>query len=171
MCGGTSVTTLEHVLPKADYPEFAVLSFNLVPCCDGCQRRRSNKGKNQAFIHPYFDRSLLTALSLEIQFTPPFSVVIFELIANGVVGHELERTKKHLENSVPPLLLRRHMRRLWHKWHARFYGHSLSDLVTRLNHDLHSEQRDAPNSWESAFLRGLLRDTRAQTWMHQTEPG
>lgn len=91
MCGGTSVATLEHVLPKADYPEFAVLSFNMVPCCDGCQRKRSNKGAQYEFIHPYFDVQIMAALRLEATFTPPYDKVLFRLHPGGLAGRDLQR--------------------------------------------------------------------------------
>lgn len=50
--------TLDHYLPKANFPRHAVLPKNLVPCCCDC-----NTGKNAAFgahaheqaLHPYLD--------------------------------------------------------------------------------------------------------------------
>lgn len=58
MCGGHGVTTLEHVFPKATYPEYAVFSANLVPACS-CNHRRGTKSHGglpgQRILHPYFD--------------------------------------------------------------------------------------------------------------------
>ncbi|TAJ74910.1 MAG: HNH endonuclease [Sphingobium sp.] len=52
------VRTLDHYLPKANFPRHSVLPKNLVPCCRDC-----NTGKNAAFgaqaheqaLHPYLD--------------------------------------------------------------------------------------------------------------------
>jgi hypothetical protein len=53
------VNTLDHYLPKANFPLYSVLPANLVPCCRDC-----NTGKSNVFplsitgqgIHPYFDK-------------------------------------------------------------------------------------------------------------------
>ena len=57
-CGFGQASTLDHYLPKSKYPQFSVLPFNLVPCCQDC-----NTGKSTAIattaegqsLHPYFD--------------------------------------------------------------------------------------------------------------------
>ena len=60
-CGGLGqVWTLDHYLPKANFPAYSVHPSNLVPCCRDC-----NSGKNASFgsvtheqtLHPYLDKS------------------------------------------------------------------------------------------------------------------
>ena len=170
MCGGTSVATLEHVLPKADYPEFAVLSFNLVPCCDGCQRRRSNKGNKYDFIHPYFDHALLDSLRLIVRFTPPYYGVLFLIFPLGVTGVDLLRAQRHLKESIPGRLFQRHMKSLWLKWHKRGYRDKEVETRRRLFEDLGEAEQLALNSWEAAFLRGLSQDSVVLSWMANNPP-
>lgn len=59
LCGGLGhVFTLDHYLPKSNFPLYSVLPANLVPCCRDC-----NTGKGTSFgtiaqhqpIHPYVD--------------------------------------------------------------------------------------------------------------------
>lgn len=58
LCSHRSVETLDHYLPKADFPRLAVTPINLIPSCFTC-----NKGKlassptkpEEETIHPYFD--------------------------------------------------------------------------------------------------------------------
>jgi hypothetical protein len=59
-CGGLGhAETLDHYLPKANFPSFSVHPSNLVPCC-----RRCNSAKKALFgmqeheqtLHPYLDR-------------------------------------------------------------------------------------------------------------------
>lgn len=59
-CGGLGqVRTLDHYLPKANFPAFSVHPKNLIPCCRDC-----NDGKNSSFgigadeqaLHPYLDQ-------------------------------------------------------------------------------------------------------------------
>lgn len=60
-CGGLGqASTLDHYLPKANFPTYSVHPNNLVPCCRDC-----NSGKNTSFgpgthkqtLHPYLDRA------------------------------------------------------------------------------------------------------------------
>ena len=57
-CGIGSVSTLDHYLPKAEFPTFSVLPYNLVASCKDC-----NTGKLASYartqgaqtLHPYYD--------------------------------------------------------------------------------------------------------------------
>lgn len=41
-CGGMKVGhRVDHFLPRSRYPEFSILSDNLVPCCDDCNLHKS----------------------------------------------------------------------------------------------------------------------------------
>ncbi|PGS41705.1 hypothetical protein COC58_12380 [Bacillus cereus] len=42
-CGIGEPVTLDHYLPKGLFPEFSILSINLVPCCDPCNRTKGEK--------------------------------------------------------------------------------------------------------------------------------
>lgn len=169
MCGGTGVAALDHVLPKANYPEFAIYSFNLVPTCDACNRRRSNKGANYHFVHPYFDHSLLDALRLEVMFRAPLDAVRFSLVAKGVVGTNLQRVNDQLQHTLPVLLFRRQMRARWKEWHKRFFK-NIKTAETRLLDDIELIDDTARNSWDTAFLWGLAGDESARNWMAATPP-
>lgn len=58
-CGIGEPRTLDHYLPKEDFPEFSILSKNLIPICGTCNS--SYKGiqwienGNRLFIHTYYD--------------------------------------------------------------------------------------------------------------------
>lgn len=58
-CGGIGrPKTLDHYLPKANYPQYAVLPQNLIPCCRDCNTGKSNAlavVEDEQSIHPYFD--------------------------------------------------------------------------------------------------------------------
>ncbi len=57
-CGISSVRTLEHYLPKAQYPDLAVVPVNLIPCCRDCNTEKLDAkidGIEDQNIHPYFD--------------------------------------------------------------------------------------------------------------------
>ncbi|WP_052427519.1 HNH endonuclease [Neobacillus niacini] len=57
-CSITKARTLDHYLPKAKFPTFAVTPVNLVPCCRDCNSEKDasfSNAANEMFIHPYYD--------------------------------------------------------------------------------------------------------------------
>jgi len=65
-CGHRDIETLDHVLPKGQYPVFAVTPINLVACCSDCNRFKQStfpESERHAILHPYFD-DVTTALWL-----------------------------------------------------------------------------------------------------------
>lgn len=59
LCGGVGhVRTLDHYLPKANFPLYAVMPTNLVPCCRDCNSEKLNAfaaARGNQTLHPYFD--------------------------------------------------------------------------------------------------------------------
>lgn len=57
-CEVGRVTTLDHFLPKENFPLLAVAPMNLVPCCRDCQAEKASffpHDNEQQILHPYFD--------------------------------------------------------------------------------------------------------------------
>jgi hypothetical protein len=59
-CGISESSTLDHYLPKEQYPEFSVFPKNLVPSCAVCNTRKRDgildEGTNvRMFLHPCYD--------------------------------------------------------------------------------------------------------------------
>ncbi len=56
--------TLDHYLPKDQFPEFAITAANLAPMCDICQGEKLaetvTSANERIFLHPYFDKFLDT---------------------------------------------------------------------------------------------------------------
>jgi hypothetical protein len=58
-CGFGHVSTLDHYLPKANFPLLSILPINLVPSCADCNKGKSNAiavSKEEQCLHPYFDQ-------------------------------------------------------------------------------------------------------------------
>ena len=47
-CTLSEPDTIEHILPKEKYPEFAVHLYNLIPCCSKCNRHKSDDVRDKA---------------------------------------------------------------------------------------------------------------------------
>lgn len=59
LCGRGIATTLDHQLPKSEYPILAITPANLVPACSTCNQKKSNKDaadESEMLLHPYFDQ-------------------------------------------------------------------------------------------------------------------
>lgn len=57
-CGQREVATVDHYLPKAHYPVFAVTPENLVPSCRDCNTTKLDakfEEHAQETLHPYYD--------------------------------------------------------------------------------------------------------------------
>ncbi|MDQ7860344.1 HNH endonuclease [Peribacillus frigoritolerans] len=40
-CGIGDTNYMDHYLPKDDFPEYSIHSYNLVPCCSYCNEKKS----------------------------------------------------------------------------------------------------------------------------------
>ena len=78
MCGSFHSGTLDHLLPKTDYPVFAIFGRNLVPACK-CNSKRTDQltgAPNERILHPYFDDVLRERLFVARFEDPPPSRTI-----------------------------------------------------------------------------------------------
>ena len=179
MCGNTGRDALDHYLAKADYPEFAILSFNLVPTCTACNSKRSNSANVQGtllpLIHPYFDGPRLNSplISVEIgadkeTIPPTYIMPTFRLVPSIPETDPLfPRLENHLNKCVEETQLRRWVTGRWMLWRIKAPDYRLmSELIKEINRELSAEvDVGGPNNWTAAFLRGLLATPLAMQWL------
>lgn len=58
LCAQGVVGSLDHYLPKTDFPVYAITATNLVPACDKCNKIKLKQSATKAeeqTLHPYFD--------------------------------------------------------------------------------------------------------------------
>jgi 5-methylcytosine-specific restriction endonuclease McrA len=186
MCGSKHRHTLDHLLPKEDYPEFAIFSANLVPACK-CNTDRGQTVKGDAVgervLHPYFDecmsRRLIAArfddlghiprISLRILLNPDhqdYTAVAFHVRTVVEKGAILERIKDcWVDLCRLPRLKIRALERI---------PRNVPHLREILNRELEmvDEENRGRNSWDSVFVAGLL-DVDVTRWLFErlTAPG
>jgi len=97
LCGDQQAGQIDHYLPKAIYPEFAILLDNLAPACGRCNHLKSDRvgsAGGALFLHPYRSRlpaeRWLTArlvivedvliAEFTVQRTPSMGQATFELL-------------------------------------------------------------------------------------------
>ncbi|HFD2060817.1 TPA: HNH endonuclease [Serratia marcescens] len=169
MCGSMHRGTLDHVLPKAIWPEFSLLTRNLVPACKCNQMKSAVLGlnKNHRMLHPYYDAILKERLvkagfknlgefpdiSLEItkDNTHPFYDSIVYHVNNVVLKNDIlgYLSKRWESFYLYPRMVVRGIGP--HLKNTRDISKVLIDEV-RLLDDCHGGR----NNWNSVFAAGLL---------------
>jgi 5-methylcytosine-specific restriction endonuclease McrA len=160
-CGFGQASTLDHFLPKARYPAFSVLSFNLVPSCSDC-----NYGKGFAeltqenqMLHPYFEGTEVEArpwLFSEVIKSNPATVRYF---VQPPTEWSLKLTQR-IKNHFNDLQLER---RYGVEAASEIAGlsYQLEDLKTPEDRQIHlsikarAERKIRTNSWQAALYDAL----------------
>ncbi|WP_144118307.1 hypothetical protein [Catellatospora sichuanensis] len=130
MCGCATVRSLDHYLPKSVFPEYAVLSANLVPVCYNCNQTKGNKRAQLAderFLHPYFD-------------VPPTAPILLA----DVDTYRVVTVNYRLAPDVVDLSTYR--RYLYHLKHL--------DLYTTFRREANVELQDRADSFRDLFAAG-----------------
>lgn len=58
LCSHRQVSTLDHYLPKSDFPRLAIAPINLIPSCFDCNKYKltiSPSNPEEETLHPYYD--------------------------------------------------------------------------------------------------------------------
>ncbi|WBL33747.1 HNH endonuclease signature motif containing protein [Sinirhodobacter sp. HNIBRBA609] len=99
MCSESTVTALDHHLPKSSYFRHAVNPDNLVPICSRCNEAKKHtmpNAESKQFMHPYFD-DFSKAPWLEFVFLErdPIEVEFRSIRPAGVSDRAFEKIKSH----------------------------------------------------------------------------
>lgn len=104
-CGGIGrPKSLDHYLPKANYPQYSVLPQNLIPACRDCNTGKSNDlalEPGQQPIHPYFDHDRFFVdqwVFGRIIETHPCSIFFFAQMPAGWSEIDFQRASNHFSD-------------------------------------------------------------------------
>jgi len=100
LCGLGSVMSLDHHLPKSEFPILCVTPNNLVPACEGCQRAKREQypsKDSEQTLHPYFDDSQ-SSVWLQAKVVGPFPAV-FKYFVDPLASFD-RLTIKRLEHHM-----------------------------------------------------------------------
>lgn len=92
--------TLDHYLPKTEFPELAICIANLTPMCSKCQIKKSDNYVNddgrKAYIHPYYDDIIDCLFHVDIE--PPFNrpSVFNVAVKNSIQGDYKRLVESHI---------------------------------------------------------------------------
>lgn len=163
LCLQRLVTTLDHYLPKAKYPIFAVTPINLIPACTDCNKiklAQDPADESEITLHPYFDNvedhSWLKCKVLE---TNPITFD-FYVDVNFYPGLLGERLEYHFSSFELNKLYRTHaVEELQNKkfWLKKIFNRGgVDELREHLLECYDSSNDNFLNSWHTALYEGML---------------
>lgn len=155
--------TLDHFLPKEDWPEYAIFSDNLVPQCRGCAPIKgvkyfSKKDNQSLFLHPMYSPALSTLrFKIDVKMVsgkPDFSPIFS--IPESVAESDLERVSLHLDSLQVRARIVGYCHEEYRHW-IRLAKSKPCDIKSMLESRLSERICDPyPNNWATAFYQGIL---------------
>lgn len=165
LCGQPRVSTLDHHLPKAEFPSLVVTPFNLIPACRDCNTVKlaglATNADKQTF-HPYFDNvESVTWLKAKILQTKP-AVAQFYVDGGKLPKDMAKRAESHFiafqlearyasQAATELVGIRHRMMDLLKK------GGSIA-VKTELQFTAASWAKDKKNCWQAALYTALAGD-------------
>lgn len=163
-CAQRNVSTLDHYLPKSQYPTYAVTAYNLVPSCSDCNTEKQDEvfnNREEEVIHPYYD-----------DFTDE-KWIFAEMIEGENIAFEFkvkcpeewdETKKRRAENHFRKFKLND----LYKPYAAEEYIACFSRIkraylsggrelaIERLKEDIEDKDKIRLNTWQSAMYQAII---------------
>ena len=176
LCGAPNPSQLEHYLPRAYYPEFTILSWNLVPTCAVCNPKRGHHAHTPTetlpLVHPYYERNLLMQPLFNARIIGPFSAVRFAPITcPGPFSRVIiERLERQINLCFDKDKFTRWLTKLWNQEHAKLSGdESQTETIKKIAREVKIHRATTGmNSWDTIFYRSLLMNDDAIRWLRET---
>lgn len=181
MCGSFHSSTLDHLLPKEDYPEWSVFSRNLVPACQCNSKRgrilKGNAAQNERVLHPYYDEVLSQRnVSCRILTNDNYRLITIDIICIAPNGPNFNAIKYHINKVVKRAGIVKWLEKQWPK-----IRHEPSCILQTLDGTLNNlaelrallekllyrldTRHGTPNNWDSIFVHGILNSPGVIDWL------
>lgn len=167
-CGISESSTIDHYLPKEQYPEFSVFPKNLVPSCAVCNTRKRDRildeGTNvRMFLHPCYDAVPEVAfLSVRARMVVDALILSYRLMQPAGMSAQ---TFQHLQSHFNELNLADRYRRMGLEHLGGQYpalrraygvGEDAQRVAAKLTEGAEDfEEVSGPNYWLSKLYRAL----------------
>ena len=161
ICSIGVASTLDHYLPKAEYPTLCVFPANLVPECQACNK---NKGKyvpdnnERMLLHPYFDDlSTVIWLDARLVFSSVIGIEYYNSYAsNPVIASRITLTLQQYK--LLPLFSIQANSDIANNismWKKQLQNTGTNQLKAFFSMCRASREEEDLNSWASALYRAL----------------
>lgn len=175
-CAYCSIDTsshLDHYLPRSKFPEFSVLSLNLIYCCSICNSKYKgdkylNDNNERLYINPYFDDFIDTISFLKCKIEvngiyPKFTFYIDDSLQT-IHNYEYKIVKNHFENlnlnnryldQIVEEKFKRFKNRYTNRETQEFKTVTLEKLKSDIQYELDGLCDLNKNNWEKVFWTRL----------------
>lgn len=163
-CGHERVETLDHYLPKSNYPIFSITPLNLIPACFSCNHKKLDEDINrydEMVIHPYYDDfSRIKWLKAEvIHDEDPF--FYFSVSKTEELSEEdYLRLDHHFEVFKLAELYSANASREFQNRKKYFKENILSygkeEFIKDIKNEIDSRKEVETNTWEIAMLEAII---------------
>lgn len=166
LCSHRSVETLDHYLPKSDFPRLAVTPINLIPSCSTCNKVKLTSSPSKAgeeTLHPYYDNIENDDwLSARVNRTTPPTILFFVNPPNEWSHLLKERVEYHFDifslNSLYSIQAAVLIRSLNHRLASIYNSSRESGVKKYLTEEYESRYAYEKNSWQTAFYKAVSSD-------------
>jgi hypothetical protein len=174
-CAHGTPKSLDHFLPKSEFPEYSIFPLNLIPCCSDCNHDKSEyvaKSEEKQYLHPYYDDvSALQWLECKILYSsnksPAFEFFI-NSNAEGISDIIFNRLVFQFDSlKIGELYSKQaatELSGIGHFLHKHLKGES--EVQSFLNEMAKSKSDANKNSWQAAMYRSMVNDDQFSklTW-------
>jgi hypothetical protein len=165
LCNQRTVTTLDHVLAKTDYPTFAVSPINLIPACSDCNKIKlasyTPTSSEEEILHPYYDDiSDEQYLVATVNEENPSSITF--KIKSSIPETVMEkRLKVHFKlfalNELYIANSAKYLADINFKLGELYDSSGKDSIKEYLQEEFESRYNNNKNSWETAFYEALYK--------------
>lgn len=174
VCAHGRPDSLDHYLPKTEFPSLCITPSNLIPCCSYCNRSKSDDFPEYAVsqtFHSYFDDfDEIQWLAAEACDTYP---ITFRYYVNSKIGLSpvaLNRIFKHFNDFKLKTLYETQASQefsfIEHQIEERFLDGGTPEVERHLCECFESAFSFRRNHWKTAMYRALTENTE---WLHLLE--
>lgn len=177
-CGNPLIPdTLDHFLPKEDWPEYAIFANNLVPQCRSCapikgRRYYCTTHLRAMFLHPMYSVALSSVrfkINVSLQAGTPNFEIRFSA-AKATANADVVRIEQHLRELKVLKRMLEFCVRHWSHWRQKVVtlGIDVEELF-RLGLGTGSTD-EYGRDWATAFKKGVLRDAAVLAALNAKPP-
>lgn len=166
-CGFGQASTLDHYLPKAKFPFFSVLPYNLIPACKDCnsgaKKAKTASTDQDQVLHPYYDHQPFISvqwLFSNVIETSPASIMFYVKPPESWDPISQQRVVTHFNDfqlsqrfSIEAAEELSSLRTLLYFFYTKNNAESVREY---LKEKFISEFNTHRNSWKTAMYHGLF---------------
>lgn len=168
--------TLDHYLPKSEYPTICVFPANLVPECLSCNKNKGDffqRKNEEMLLHPYFDDlSKIKWLDAKLNFVPQMKAEYYNSYTDDeVIVSRIDLTmKKYKLFGVFAVQANSDICNNVLLWRDQLKSEGAGKLRWFFSKCRESREKEDLNSWASALYRALERQyDEVIDWLNNSE--